>query len=327
MGYSPYDIVGIGNAIVDIIAVADDAFLAKQSMAKGTMTLVDERRADAIYADMPRSLVRSGGSAANTAAGVGFLGGRPAFIGKVRNDRFGTAFRSDIQAAGTTFRTPAGSSGPATARSLILVTPDGERTMATYLGAAATFGPPDLNVELIRAAKIAHFEGYLYDERGGRAVVRLAAAIACAAGRKVSLSLSDIFCVERHRRAFINLIETNVDIVLGNAEEMMSLFRTKSLDALLARLKTMGKIMVVTRGALGSVIVTPHDTFAVPAVPVARVIDSTGAGDMYCAGFLFGIASGTTPREAAHLGSLASAQVIRHLGARPEHALEHIAVG
>jgi sugar/nucleoside kinase (ribokinase family) len=315
------DIVGIGNAIVDVIASADDAFLAEHGMRKGSMTLVDEERARAIYAAMGPAVVTSGGSAGNTVAGVASLGGRTGFIGKVRDDALGGEFRHDITAVGARFPTPPATSGPASACCLIFVTPDSQRTMNTFLGASANLGPEDIDVELIRAAAVTYLEGYLYDAPSAQEAFHKAAAIAHAAGRKVALTLSDPFCVDRHRNEFLQLVDHHVDILFANQAEITTLFETSELDDAVARVRRLTGLVAITRGPNGSLIVANDDLIEIRAEPVARVIDTTGAGDLYAAGFLFGVTRGSALAECGRLASLAAAEIISHFGARPQSDL------
>jgi len=319
--HASLDVLGIGNAIVDVIATADDAFLERHAMNKGAMTLVDETRAEAIYADMGGATISSGGSAGNTIAGIASLGGRTGYIGKVRNDTLGDAFRHDITAIGATFRTPATTEGPATARCLILVTPDAQRTMNTYLGACVTLSPGDIDHELIRSAQVTYLEGYLYDERLAQEAFITAAESAHAAGRKVSLSLSDAFCVERHRAAFVALVERHVDVLFANESEIGALFETQRIDAAIEKLRAVGTLAAITRGANGSLLVTHDNVIDIPAASVDHVVDTTGAGDLYAAGFLYGLTTGAAMRACGELGSLAAAEIISHVGARPQTAL------
>jgi sugar/nucleoside kinase (ribokinase family) len=321
MAAASLDVVGIGNAIVDIIAHADDAFLAASSMVKGSMALIDESRAEAIYASMGSGLEMSGGSAGNTVAGIASLGGRAGYIGKVRDDLLGKTFRHDITSAGVEFPTPAATSGPATARSMILVTPDAQRTMNTFLGACVNLGPEDIDRQLIERAAITYLEGYLFDPPHAQEAFRHAAGIAHEAGRKVSLSLSDSFCVLRHRAAFLQLVDHHVDILFANEAEITALFETQNLDEALERLGGLCGLAAVTRGAAGSVIVSRKEIIEVPAAPVSRIVDTTGAGDLYAAGFLFGLTRGKPLAECGRLASLAAAEIISHFGARPETPL------
>jgi sugar/nucleoside kinase (ribokinase family) len=315
------DVVGIGNAIVDIIAHADDGFLAAASMVKGSMALIDEARAEEIYAGMGPGLEMSGGSAGNTVAGIASLGGRAGYIGKVRDDLLGKAFRHDITSAGVEFPTPAAASGPATARSMILVTPDAQRTMNTFLGACVNLGPEDIDRQLIERAAVTYLEGYLFDPPRAQEAFRHAAAIAHDAGRKVSLSLSDSFCVLRHRAAFLQLVDHHVDILFANEAEIAALFETQDLDDALRQLGGLCGLAAVTRGAAGSVIVARKEIIEVPAAPVSRIVDTTGAGDLYAAGFLYGLTHGKPFAECGRLASLAAAEIISHFGARPETPL------
>jgi sugar/nucleoside kinase (ribokinase family) len=324
MTTSELDVLGIGNAIVDVIAQEDDAFLERHGMNKGVMTLIDEERAEAIFQRMGPTTLSSGGSAGNTVAGIASLGGKTGFIGKVRDDVLGRAFAHDITALGATFRTPPATSGPATARCLIVVTPDAQRTMNTYLGASVKLGPDDIDAELVRSARVTHLEGYLYDDPSAQEAFVMASEIAHAAGRKVSLSLSDVFCVDRHRAAFLHLVECHVDVLFANELEVASLFQSDDLSASLARLRGAAEVAVVTRGAQGSAIVTGEETIGIDAEPVARVVDTTGAGDLYSAGFLYGLTSGATLGECGRLGSIAAAEVISHIGARPHRPLREL---
>ncbi|MGP6156652.1 MAG: adenosine kinase [Vulcanimicrobiaceae bacterium] len=317
-----YDIVGIGNAIVDVIATADDAFLARHGMAKGSMMLIDELRAEAIYADMGPAVESSGGSAANTIAGIASLGGRTAYIGKVRDDLLGRAFRHDITAAGATFRTPPAGDGPATARCLIFVTPDAQRTMNTFLGACVSLGPSDIDAALVESAQVTYLEGYLYDEPQAQEAFHRASALAHAAGRKVSLSLSDAFCVKRHRDAFLNLVHQHVDVLFANEAEVLALFETDRLESAVAQLRNCTDIAAVTLGASGSLVVSRDELIEVPAIPIPSVVDTTGAGDLYAAGFLHGLTTGAPLVQCGRLGSFAAAEIISHVGARPQTVLK-----
>lgn len=319
-----YNVVGIGNAIVDVITTAEDAFLEAHGMAKGSMTLVDETRAEALYTAMGNTTVTSGGSAGNTIAGIASLGGRTAYIGKVHDDILGTAFRHDITAVGATFRTPPTTSGPTTARCLIFVTPDAQRTMHTYLGACVTLGPADVDADLIAAAQITYLEGYLYDEPHAKEAFHKAAEIAHAAGRKVALSLSDSFCVNRHRDAFLALVDHHVDIVFANESEINALFETDRIDVATERIRTMTGLAAITRDARGSIVVSADAVIEVPSVRVEHVVDTTGAGDLYAAGFLYALTTGASYRACAELGSAAAADIIAHVGARPQSSLARL---
>lgn len=321
-----YDVLGIGNAIVDVIARAEDDFLLRHGMNKGGMALIDEPRAHAIYDAMGPAIEVSGGSAANTIAGVASFGGRAAFVGKVKDDPLGHAFGHDIRAAGVSFVTPTAADGAATARCYILVTPDGERTMNTYLGAAQNLHPNDVDADQVAAAAITYLEGYLWDPRDAKNAFLKAAEKAHAAGRQVALTLSDAFCVDRYRPEFVELVRSRtVDLLFANEAELKSLYETADFDSAVTALRADARLAVVTRSEKGCVIVTPERTQTVPAFPVERVVDTTGAGDLFAAGFLFGLARRIEPATAARLGALAAAEVIGHLGARPERTLKDLA--
>jgi sugar/nucleoside kinase (ribokinase family) len=321
MTTAPLDVVGIGNAIVDVISQADDAFLAAHAMDKGAMMLIDEARAEAIYGAMGPGIEASGGSAGNTIAGIASLGGKAGYIGKVRDDLLGKVYRHDITATGVTFPTPAATEGPATARCLILVTPDAQRTMNTFLGACVGLSPADVDPDFVASAQVTYLEGYLYDPPLAQEAFRKAAEIAHAAGRKVSLSLSDSFCVHRHRQAFLDLVEGHVDVLFANEAELMALFETENFDEAVARVRRLTELAAVTRGAKGSVIVSATEHVAVPAAPVAQVVDTTGAGDLYAAGFLYGLTRNLPLAECGRIGGIAAAEIISHYGARPETSL------
>jgi adenosine kinase len=320
------DVIGIGNAIVDVIARTEDDFLVKQGMRKGTMALIDEARAAAIYDAMGPAIEISGGSAANTIVGVASLGARAAFVGKVKQDLLGRVFAHDIGAAGVDFATPPAATGPSTGRCYVLVTPDGERTMNTFLGAAQDLHPGDIDPDAIASARITYLEGYLWDPPHAKEAFVKAAKIAHAAERTVALTLSDVFCVDRHRGEFLDLIRSGaVDVVFANERELHSLYETADFDAALAALRQDARLAVITRSEKGCLVVTREETDAVPAVPVDRVVDATGAGDLFAAGFLVGLARAADYRTAARLGALAAAEVIGHLGARPETSLKALA--
>ena len=325
MANATLDVVGIGNAVLDVIAHADEAFLRKHRLVKGTMRLVDAKEAEVLYGEMGPGVEISGGSVANTMAGVASLGGRAGFIGKVRDDGPGQVFRHDITSAGVTYRMPAASSGPATARCLILVTPDAQRTMNTFLGACVELGPEDLDRELIEGASVTYLEGYLFDPPRAKAALRQAAAMAHAAGRKVSLSLSDPFCVERHRADFRDLVKHHVDILFANEIEICSLYETKDFDAAAKAVRGDCEIAVLTRSAAGSLVVTPGEHVAIAPQMATRVVDTTGAGDLYASGFLYGLTRGRPLADCGRLGSLCAAEIITHVGARPEANLRDLA--
>jgi adenosine kinase len=295
-------------------------------MNKGTMALIDEARADAIYEAMGPAVEVSGGSAANTIVGVAGFGARAAFIGKVKDDELGQAFAHDIRAAGVAFDTPPAADGPSTARCYVMVTPDGERTMNTFLGAAQDLHPADVDPDAIAAAAITYLEGYLWDPPHAKEAFRKAAKIAHEAGRKVALTLSDAFCVDRYRAEFVDLIRNRtVDLVFANESELKSLYETADFDTALAALRQQAALAVVTRSEKGCVVVSGNDTVAVPAAPIEKLVDATGAGDLFAAGFLTGLARGRDHQTAARLGALAAAEVIQHIGARPEVSLKELA--
>jgi sugar/nucleoside kinase (ribokinase family) len=320
-----FDVVAIGNAIVDVIAPADDAFLDREGLAKGAMMLIDEARADDLYERMAPGVEASGGSAGNTIAGVGGLGGRAAYIGKVADDALGGIFAHDIRAAGARFDTAPLTGGPATARCLINVTPDGQRTMCTYLGACVQLTADDVTPGLIEGARIVYLEGYLFDPEAARRAFAKAAGLARAAGRKIALSLSDSFVVERHRDALLAFIDTQVDILLANESEITALFETSSFASAARAIRGRVEIAALTRGAEGSVVVTAEGEHRVPADEIASIIDTTGAGDQYAAGFLYGVAAGHPLEVCGRLGAMAAGEVIGHYGPRPETSLRTLA--
>ncbi|TMJ02257.1 MAG: adenosine kinase [Alphaproteobacteria bacterium] len=326
MPATQFDVLGIGNAIVDVIARTEDDFLIRHGMNKGTMALIDEPRAEAIYASMGPAIEVSGGSAANTIAGVASFGARAAFVGKVKDDELGRAFAHDIRAAGVAFDTPPASAGPSTARCYVLVTPDGERTMNTYLGAAQDLHPNDVDPDVVKGAAITYLEGYLWDPPHAKEAFRKAATIAHDAGRKVALTLSDAFCVGRYRDEFLNLMRSGaVDLIFANESELKSLYETADFDTAAAALRGDVRLAVVTRSEKGCVVVAGGKSEAVEAVPIDKLVDATGAGDLFAAGFLVGLARDRDHRTAARLGALAAAEVIQHLGARPETSLQDLA--
>jgi sugar/nucleoside kinase (ribokinase family) len=319
------DVVGIGNAIVDVLSHTDDAFLQAEGLPKGSMTLIELDRAADLYSRMGPAVEMSGGAAANSMVGAASFGSRTAYIGKVRDDALGAIFAHDIRAAGVHFEVPAATDGPATARSHILVTPDAHRTMSTYLGAAVELGPEDVDRNLVGRSAILYLEGYLWDKPRAKDAFRVAMAAAHAAGRRVSLTLSDSFCVERHREEFRALVEDDVDLLFANEEEIFALTETRDLSAAVAAVRGRSEIVVITRSERGSMVVTADDTVEVPAAPVDQLVDTTGAGDLYAAGFLHGLAGSRPLVECATLGSLAASEVISHLGARPQADLAALA--
>jgi sugar/nucleoside kinase (ribokinase family) len=320
-----YDVLTIGNAIVDVIARVDEDFVAREKLVKGSMNLIDEERAEQLYAHMGPASEHSGGSAGNTAAGVASFGGRAAYFGKVKDDQLGAIYRHDMKSIGVQFNTPAAQDGPATARSFILVTPDGERTMNTYLGACVNLSKADIDRAIVQASTVTYMEGYLFDKPEAKGAFREAARLARAAGKQASITLSDSFCVERHRNDFLDLIRNGIDVVFANENEIKSLYQTRNFDGALQAIRKDCPVAVLTRSAKGSVIVRGDEVVEVKAHPVAEVVDVTGAGDLYAAGFLFGYTKGLSLKRCAELGSLAAALCIAQVGPRPDAALAEAA--
>jgi len=319
-----YDVVGIGNAIVDIISRCDEGFLSKHDLAKGSMRLIDADEANRLYAAMGPAVERSGGSVANAIAGLASFGATCGFIGRVAADQFGGIFRHDIRSLGVAYDTLPADGAP-TARCLILVTPDGERTMNTFLGASVHFKPEDLDLALIGAARIVYLEGYLFDRDEAKAAFREAARLAKAAGAKVALTLSDAFCVDRHRDDFKALVREGADIVFANEKEITTLYQVNSFEKAADAALQDCEMAVLTRSEAGSVIVAAGETIEISAEKVAQVVDLTGAGDLYAAGFLYGLTKGAPLPVCGRLGSLAAGEVIGHIGARPEVSLRKLA--
>ena len=321
-----YDVLGIGNAIFDVLARTDEAFLRRHGMTKGGMALIDEARAAAIYSDMGPATEMSGGSAANTIVGVASLGAPAAYVGKVKDDQIGTLYSHDIRAAGVAFDTKPAADGPATGGSYILVTGDGERTMNTYLGAAQDLAPADIDAAQIAASKIVYLEGYLWDPKSAKEAFLKASTIAHQAGRQVALTLSDSFCVDRYRDEFLDLMRKGtVDLLLANEAELRALYQTSDFDTALKQLRNDATLGVVTRSEKGCVVASNEGVIAVPAFPDETVVDTTGAGDLFAAGFLFGLVRGAGYEKAGRLGALAAAEVIQHIGARPQVSLRELA--
>jgi len=321
---TPLDVVGIGNAIVDVLAHGDDGFLAEHGLSKGAMTLIGVDAAERLYGCMGAAVECSGGSAANTIAGLASLGGSGAFIGKVCDDHLGEVFRHDIRALGVAFDTPPLPGGASTARCLIVVTPDAQRTMQTYLGACAELGPGDIDPDTIAAARITYLEGYLWDPPKAKEAFVKAATVAHDAGRMVSLSLSDAFCVERHRAEFLALVEDHVDVLFANEAEIKALYREDTFDDAMQRVRGHCRIAVLTRSENGSVVLSGDEAHVIDAEPVAAVVDTTGAGDAYAAGFLYGLTRGFGLAACARIGGIAAAEVIGHVGARPANPLKDL---
>jgi adenosine kinase len=326
MAEAKYDVLGIGNAIFDVLVQTDEKFLADHGMTKGRMSLIDEARATSIYRDMGPATEISGGSAANTIVGIANLGARAAYVGKVKDDQIGRLYSHDIRAAGVAFETAPAAGGPATGCSYILVTPDGERTMNTYLGAAQDLMPDDIDAAQIAASRIVYLEGYLWDPKNAKEAFVKAASIAHGAGRQVALTLSDSFCVDRYRDEFIDLMRKGtVDLIFANESELHSLYQTADFDTALKQLREDTKLGVVTRSEKGCVVVSKQGVVAAPAYPIDKLVDTTGAGDLFAAGFLFGLVRNAGHENAGRLGALAAAEVIQHIGARPQVSLKNLA--
>ena len=318
---APFDAVGLGNAIVDVVVQTDDATLAALELRKGATTLIDAQRAAALRHFLEKGIEVSGGSAANTIAGLASLGGKGGFLGKVGGDRLGAVFRNDIGAIGVEYHSPAAAEGLETARCLVFVTPDAERTMLTFLGISTAFGPEDVDPRLIGEAAITYMEGYLFDQEQAKAAFVRAAELAHGAGRKVALSLSDPFCVERHRAAFRHLVRGHIDILFANEAEITALYEVDSFDEACRLAGADCAFAALTRGAAGSSIFADGEVSEVTAAPVAPVVDTTGAGDLYAAGVLFGLTRGYEPALCGRIGAIAAAEVIGHYGARPHARL------
>jgi sugar/nucleoside kinase (ribokinase family) len=315
------DVTGIGNAIVDVITHASDSDIARLALTKGAMTLIDEARAETLYAGMAPAREVSGGSVANSIAGVALLGGKAGYIGKTRNDQLGEVFAHDIRAAGVSFETKPAQSGAATARCLILVTPDGERTLNTYLGACIDLGPEDVDEALIARSKVTYIEGYLWDPPRAKEAILRAAQLARKHGNKVALSLSDGFCVNRHRAEFNRLIDDHVDVLFANESEVIALTGASDYDAAVSAMQGRVEVSVLTRGAEGASVVRAKDVVHVRAERIEKLVDTTGAGDLFAAGFLYGYTHKLSDADSARLGALCAAEIISHYGARPELSL------
>jgi adenosine kinase len=326
MTSAKYDVLAIGNAIFDVLVQTDDAFLATHQMNKGGMALIDEARAAAIYAAMGKATEMSGGSAANTIVGLASLGANVAYVGKVKDDKIGKLYSQDIRSAGVSYETKPAAAGPATGCSYILVTPDGERTMNTYLGAAQDLTPEDIDPAAIAASQYVYLEGYLWDPASAKEAFIKASKIAHDAGRKVALTLSDAFCVGRYRSEFLDLMRNGtVDIIFANEAELSSLYETDNFDAALGELRKDIKLGVVTRSEKGCVVASSDGVVAVPAHKIEKLVDTTGAGDLFAAGFLFGLVRNAGYENAGKLGAMAAAEVIQHIGARPQVSLKELA--
>ncbi len=313
---SSFDVVGIGNAIVDVVTKVDESIFKKLLFNKGSMTLINEDKAEELYKIASNSIQKSGGSVANSLACISQLGGNAGFIGRVRNDHLGEIFTEEIRKSGTIFETPASSDGPSTARCLIFVTPDAQRTMCTYLGASVLIEPQDLNLSLVRKAKILYLEGYLWDNPAAKKAFIKAAEISKRAGRKVALSLSDSFCVSRHRKSFINLVKDHIDILFANEEEIISLYEAPTLNIAIEELKKNCELAVVTIGKNGSILISNNKEINIEPFVFGEAIDTTGAGDLYAGGFLKGISSGLNPIKSAKIGSICAGHIVTQLGSR-----------
>jgi sugar/nucleoside kinase (ribokinase family) len=316
------DVVGIGNAIVDVLSFTDEALLAFNNLPKGSMTLIDETRAHAIYHQLGQTVECSGGSVANSLAGLASLGANTAFIGKVKNDQLGTIFSHDMRAVGVHFSSIPATQGPATAQCMICVTPDAQRTMATYLGACGQVTEDDIDERIIAGSKILYIEGYLWDNEAAKAAIRKAIAAAKKHGTKVAFTLSDVFCVSRHRDEFAGLLDGSIDILFANEHEILAQFVLEDFDHAITHLQRLGIVAAVTRSEKGSVVVQGEQKEVVPAKPIASVVDTTGAGDLYAAGFLFGLVRGWSLEQCAALGNRCAGQIIQQLGARSQHKLD-----
>lgn len=312
-----YDVVGIGNAIVDVLSFADDKLIKDHGLSKGSMTLVDEARSEALYKQMGPTTACSGGSVANTLAGMASLGAKTAFIGKVKNDQLGAIFKHDMHAVGVHFPTTMMERGPATANCLVYVTPDAQRTMATYIGACSRVSETDIDQDIVERSAVTYIEGYLWDTETAKAAIRKAITHARAAKKKIAFTLSDTFCVDRHREEFLELISyKDIDILFANEAELKSLYQTTNIDEALAKAKGVCPIMAVTRSEKGSTVLTPELTENVATAPVSNVVDTTGAGDLYASGFLYGLTRGWDLASCAKLGNRCAGEIITQIGAR-----------
>ena len=310
------DVVGIGNAIVDVLTTTDDALLEKLSFDKGSMTLIDENKAKELYKIATHGIQKSGGSVANSLACISQLGGKASFIGRVRNDKLGEIFTEEISRTGTIFKTPPASVGPSTAQCLIFVTPDAQRTMCTYLGASVLLEPKDLDLSSVRESKILYLEGYLWDNPAAKNAFIKAAEIAQKAGRKVALSLSDSFCVNRHRESFLNLVEDHIDVLFANESEITSLYQTSNLNLAIEKLKEKCELAAITLGKNGSILISKGKEIPIKPFILGKAIDTTGAGDLYAGGFLKGLSDGLSPVVSAKIGSICAGQIVTELGSR-----------
>lgn len=321
------DVVAIGNALVDVLSREQDAIIDKLGLVKGTMAMVDEHRSDEVYAQLGPGVEVSGGSAANTAAGVASFGGTAGFVGLIGDDQFGQVYAHDLATIGVTFDAARATTNGQTGKCLVIVTPDAQRTMCTSLGVAGDLAPANVPPELVASARITYLEGFLWDQPSAKEAFRAAARLAHDSERQVALSLSDPFCVDRHRRDFLTLIEHEIDILFANEDEICSLYEVEEFDAALPHVRQHCAIAALTRSERGAVIVAGDDTWSIDAHPVAEVVDTTGAGDQYAAGFLHGLSAGLDLPSCGRRGALAASEVIAHLGARPEASLADLAAG
>lgn len=319
-----YDVCCVGNAIVDVISDSDDAFLEAYGITKGGMTLIDEARADFLYKNIGPGIEMSGGAVANTAAGIAALGGTPTYIGKVRDDQFGGIFRHDMRASGVHFPTPPSATGPSTARCLILVTPDAQRSMSTYLGACVELSSEDIDPQIVANAEVTFLEGYLFDKPKAQEAFHVAAKISHQAGRRLALALSDTLCVDRHRDGFLSLVRDEVDILVGNEFELMSLYKVSTLDEAMSIARTQCSIVVATCSEKGAVIASGGEIVKIDAEFVPLVLDSTGAGDSFAAGFFFGLTHGFDAATSGRIGAITASEVISHYGPRPQRDLKEL---
>jgi sugar/nucleoside kinase (ribokinase family) len=318
------DVLGIGNAIVDVLSSVEEEFLVRHGLTKGAMTLIDSDRATQLYEAMGSAVEVSGGCAASTAAGVASLGGRAACIGKVKADQLGEIWAHDVRALGVRYETPMATAGAPTGRCLILVTPDAQRTLNTYLGACVTLGPDDVDDSLVERASVTYLEGYLWDPPEAKKAFKKAMKAAHRAGRKVALTLSDAFCVDRYRSEFLDLVAGEVDILFANEAEICSLYRVASFPDAVQRVRAHRNVAVLTRSEKGAVVVCGEETYEVPAERDVHLVDTTGAGDQFAAGFLFGFTHGRSLENCARIGVMAATEVISHYGARPETSLARL---
>ena len=318
------DVIGVGNAIVDILAYHDELFLEAHDLRKGSMALIDEPQANEMLRSIRSSKELPGGSAANTLAGLASLGGAGSFIGKVQADQLGEVFTRGLASVGVNFSTSGSTSGVPTGRSIVIVTDDGERSMATYLGACLELSPNDIDEQTINGHKITYLEGYVWDGHLAKQATEKAAQIAKANGQTVALTLSDSFCVDRHRDSFVEFIARHVDLLFANEDEILSLYQSKDIMKAIDSARQSCNIVAVTQGAQGSIIAERDTKHYIKAEPADRIVDTTGAGDLYAAGFLFGITHGFNIADSGHIGAIAASEIISHLGARPETDLSHL---